>query len=533
MNNLISILKIKLITSLNINKVLKEKSGSIISKIAFIILCGAAILFGVGIYINAIAEGLKQLGILDLFLYVIPIICIAFCLFTSIYKAQGVLFSSKDTELLTAMPIKESTILSSKIIELMVLNYFFLLAILLPTSVVYYIHLGSNPIFFFLLLVGFIFIPLLPIVIATIISIALGYISSKFRFKNIAYIGLYILLFGGLFVGLGKLKASPDILISGTENIISTIKTFCPPAYYFTDMLINTSMSSLLMLVLWSIVPFILFIAVFKKIYKRVTAILGESYKGSKLKKIEMKASGHVLAILKKEFRRYISSPLYVINTAFGVVLMTALSGVTLFGGEENLLAVVDLESLNGQLGSGILALFVIVALTFTTVLMSTTASSISLEGKNIWILQSMPIKPIDIFLGKGLLNFAIYSPFIIINSIIFVIALKLSIIDLLWAIIIPMCALIISSLGGLIINLNWPNLKWTNEVQVIKQSFSIFLSLILGIAIPAIPFGLFLLLKPENMNLFLICILIIYVALGILSYYYLNTIGSKKFNRL
>ena len=60
----------------------------------------------------------------------------------------------------------------------------------------------------------------------------------------------------------------------------------------------------------------------------------------------------------------------------------------------------------------------------FSLLMTSTTASSISLEGKNIWFYKSLPVKTSEIFIGKILvdllLTLIIGIPTIIIVSILF-----------------------------------------------------------------------------------------------------------------
>ena len=81
-------------------------------------------------YFELLAKGLQQIGLLDILLVMGFILSSIIIFFTSIYKAQGVLFSFKDHDLLMSLPIKKSDILISKMAELLVVNYFFLLFVL-------------------------------------------------------------------------------------------------------------------------------------------------------------------------------------------------------------------------------------------------------------------------------------------------------------------------------------------------------------------------------------------------------------------
>lgn len=100
------------------------------------------------LYFELMAKGLNQFGLLDMLLVMGFIISSAIILFTSIYKAQGILFSFKDYDLLMSLPIKKSDILISKMVELLAVNYFFSLFVLLPSGMIYFKYSNISPLFF-------------------------------------------------------------------------------------------------------------------------------------------------------------------------------------------------------------------------------------------------------------------------------------------------------------------------------------------------------------------------------------------------
>ena len=110
---------------------------------------------------KALETVLKPMGYLDLLLIVAVLFSCILSFITSIYKAQGTLFSSKDYDLLMALPIRNSTILTSKILSLMSINYIGTALVIVPASIVYFIYNGSlSWIFFIILIIGLVFIGL-------------------------------------------------------------------------------------------------------------------------------------------------------------------------------------------------------------------------------------------------------------------------------------------------------------------------------------------------------------------------------------
>ncbi|MBM6861988.1 ABC transporter permease, partial [Clostridium saudiense] len=120
----------------------KEKRKMMMSSL--VILIGAiAIAFSVTMYAYLMADALESVGYLDLLLMMAGLISVMMVFFTSIYKAQGTLFTSRDYDMLMSLPIKNSVILISKIINLLVFNWIFTAFVLIPTGVIYYTRVSG------------------------------------------------------------------------------------------------------------------------------------------------------------------------------------------------------------------------------------------------------------------------------------------------------------------------------------------------------------------------------------------------------
>ena len=175
--------------------------------------------------------------------------------------------------------------------------------------------------------------------------------------------------------------------------------------------------------------------------------------------------------------------------------------------------------------------------LVFTIGLSCTTNSSISLEGNRLWILKSLPIEPKDIFKGKIITNLIITIPAAIVANIIFYIGLKFEIKYLILNVMISIVFAGISAVLGLIINLYFPKMDWTNPTTVVKQSASVMITilglLILTLAMIGISVALVEIFNITNMIIILTVVLILFLILLFASIKILDSIGSEKFNRL
>lgn len=546
MSNLKILLKNSIMNNWGINKFLKEESKSERIKNISIFLAILLGIFSVGMlivmYSLAIADQLGQYGYLNLILISAMILSTMFSFFTSVYKAQGVLFSSRDFETLMSLPIKPSIILASKMIELLLLNYLFVALVTIPPSIVYFMKADTSIVFFIYLLIGIVFIPLLPIVMAAIIAFVISYISSRMKHKAlILNIGTLIAV---VIVVIGSFKIDKiiNMVIANSASIIEGIKTIYPPSYYFTDALVNLSLLSMVKLILWSIIPFILFLMVFGRSFKSINLRLGETFKKSNYKLTTLKTNTLRGALIKKEFKRYFSSSIYVTNTIIGVVLVTVAAVACLIMGGDFMLdqmaqsSDADIQAI-APLLKQVMQFTPLIILSFGVGLTCTTGSAISIEGKNLWILKSSPLEVKDIFISKIAVNIILLVPAIIFDTIMLAIAFDLTLINFMWTILIPTLLAILVSVGGLLINLYFPKLDWTSEVQVVKQSLSSMISILMGGVLVAVTIfvtiGINKVFAITNINLYLGVIALLLFLLILLVYALLKTKGEKLFNRL
>lgn len=532
MSKLGSLLKINLITSLGINKFTKEKSNVERNKSIFLAatIGFSAIMFLIMsiMYFELLAKGLQQIGLLDILLVMGFILSSIIIFFTSIYKAQGVLFSFKDHDLLMSLPIKKSDILISKMAELLVVNYFFLLFVLVPSGIIYFKYSNISPIFFLNLIVVYLTLPLIPVVISSIIAFGISYISSRLRHKNlIITMGTLIVVFA-IFILSFKSNELVENLIANSASISEGMLKIYPPAILAVRGLSNNKFIYTFLFVVLSVSIFALFVFIFNSSFKTITSRLQESYKKANYKVKEMKKSSQLKALLNKEIRRYFASPIYVINTIIGPILLLGMSIATLFMGEDVLSTIIEVEIVKE-----IIPVFLIVVVCGTLVLSCTTNSSISLEGKNLWILKSSPIRPIEIFKAKISLNLILIIPALIISNIIFTISLKLTMIQVAWLMVISIIFSLVVPIIGIIINLVFPKFNWVSETAVVKQGASVIIQMLISAAIVAIPVLIFIYGNIQNINLLLLGTLIYELIILTVVTIILNTTAVKLFNKL
>ena len=166
------------------------------------------------------------------------------------------------------------------------------------------------------------------------------------------------------------------------------------------------------------------------------------------------------------------------------------------------------------------------------------TSVSLSIEGQKLHLLKSLPLSTNTIFISKLLFSWILTVPFILVGDIIFLSLVPCSAGLVILTILTPLVSMFAFSGLGLLANLKWPKLNWTNETQAIKQGMSLFVTMMSCMAINLIPFLLITLLYDKiiavmSAELFLTIILAINILLVVIFYSVLFKKGSKMFYKI
>ncbi|SMF63785.1 ABC-2 type transport system permease protein [Paenibacillus uliginis N3/975] len=532
MTNIWRLTKIQLLSSFGLNKALhtrdvKERRKLLLLSIGILIgvIMIAVASFG---YSFMMALTFEQIGRMDLLLAIMMAVTSIVGFFTTIYKASGVLFSFKDFDLVMSLPIKTSHVVASRVLQLYVLNLFFTLMVMLPAGAVYAIKVSPEALYYLFFLIALLFIPLLPIIAATVIGALISWISSRFKASRMISL---ILTFGviiGVMIGSFRINGNEQVLADMSTQLADMIFKLYPLAAMYVDAVCSYKIGSLLLFIAISVLAFMLFTTVLGTRYKAIHTGLTTSHASSKYIMKPLETSSPFRALYKKELRRYIGSSLYVLNTSIGMIFLLVMSIALLFMSSEKLGQLIEIPQLSdylSKLAPLVVSLFVILS--------CTTSSSISLEGNNLWILKSSPVPKKTILLSKVAVNLTITMPISIVSCVMLMISLRTGWIESLLLLVIPLIYACYSAMLGVIVNLKLPNLEWISEVTVIKQSASVLVSMLIGFISLVIPFAISLLLSHVNGNLISLGIGIMMMVVCGVMYRYIQTKGEQLFQAL
>jgi len=532
MNNTFTLIKANIINSWGINKVLKSKAKGEKIKAGLlgivIVYAFCAIAFTMFMISYQLGEVLEKVDALELLISSSILSTTLFAITMSTFKIPGYLFSFKDYDLLMSMPLKPSAVMTSKMIFIYLSNLMVSVLIGIPPLIIYGIKTSGGLLYFSFVVVTTLFIPLIPIAIGAFFAYYLGRISAKFRSTNVILLIGSFLLFIVIMMGstiVGQVNAEQVQNSIPTVNIMNDILFWTK---LYIGALKDSNILYLIAFLLVSLIIFGVFISIFSKGFKSINSKLSEKYKASNYKMTKLKVSTALRALYIKEFKFYLSSYIYVVNTAIGLIMMTIFSlGIAIFG-KDTVSKVLEIPMAEDYVFPIVTIIFI-----FCIGLTCTTAASISLEGKSLWIIKSLPIKIENILWSKILVNMTLTVPALIINTIIVSLAFKMDATAILAMFSVSLLYCLLSPILGILINLYFPKLEWTTQVAVVKQSASVLVSILTCFVTIAIPIVLFAIIKPTNTNLFLGAFAIILLLIIAILVKILNTVGVRKFKEL
>ena len=128
----------------------------------------------------------------------------------------------------------------------------------------------------------------------------------------------------------------------------------------------------------------------------------------------------------------------------------------------------------------------------------------------------------------------AITTPFLLIGDLILFIRFPISIVDMLLILILTILIPCISHFIGLIVNLNFPKLDAENPTEVVKQSASSFVSVMIGMVLVVLSIWVIsTFIGKISATLFLLLAVVVYLLLNIILYIILKKVGTKEFSKL
>lgn len=428
-------------------------------------------------YVGGLSFGYVSIGLADILpAYLIMLTSLIILMF-SVFKAGEIIFQRNAYDIISALPVKHSTIVISRFVRLYVENILLAMAVMLPAMVVFGIMMKPSWTFYCIGMIVTAFIPFIPITISVFAGAMITAISSRAKHKNLVSVLLSIGLVVVIMLGgmqLSEVGEEIDIAVLQTllNVILGLINRIYPLAVWLGTAMLNGDFLACFSCVCGGFLVFAVVIGIVSTNYKWICDGLfsisaKHDYKIEKLQHTSMRK-----ALYKREFKRYFASSVYVTNTIMSPI-MGLLFAISMFFFSPEQLESVALEF---YAESGVMLqirnMFPM-ALATVFCIMPITAVSISMEGKQWWIVKSLPIRAKDLLDSKLLMNLSIIGPCYLVSAILVSVGQKVSLMEFVWILLVPLTAILFACVFGQTVNLKLAVFDWENEVSVVKQSAS------------------------------------------------------------
>lgn len=453
------------------------------------------------------------------------------CIF-SVFASKTTLYEAKDNDLLLSMPIKPGTILLSRMVSLEIVNLVFGLIVMIPAAVAWY---GQMP-FTALSITGFVVTGLLLSLLALALSSIFGWLlaaaSSKMRKKVLFETVLSVIFLVAYFAFFAQLNGIIQDLVNNADAISERLDS----VFLFRwigDACADGSVSSMLLAALCELLPFAVVYAILSATFiKTATAKKG----AAKVKYVDrgQKVSSPMAALRKKEWRLFLSNSTYIINCGLGAIFILA-AGVALLIYREDVSYFVEVLCVMApEIGDYLLPLCMLIIGLLGSVSVPSIAA-VSMEGRSLWLLQTVPVRPQIILRAKLGVSLWLYMPPVLLCVAALLLTVKAELVLTVLSALFPVLLVTLICVLGLVVNLRHPNLSWENPAQTIKRDPAVLIAMLLDFGIvAALGVGGWLLMDNgmSARNIMIIFDAALVIA-DLVLLRYLNGAGAKRFASL
>ncbi len=429
---------------------------------------------------------------------------------TTLSKAGTVMFSAASLDPLLSLPLPRRTVVLSRIFSLYFEEFLINAGMLLTAGVCCQIVIGSLPATFWPVIVVSAFLaPLLPLGVGGLVGLFVNMLTARMKNKS-----LFTTVFSMAFVlGVMFLSFNAGTLFTDMADIAASMQdrlfNLYPPARLFADGLLGNVGSFLIFAGISLLFLALLCLAAVKGFAFFYSAI-NATASSKAFRMGRQKQTGTLLALCKKELRQKYNTPIWIMNTDMGTLMALIMTVALIVVGREPVTEVLEQVFGMGD-RAGLLFGLVIAA---AQCLSLTATASVSMEGKTLYIVKSLPIRANSWLRSKLLVS--MLPPVLggLVAGVALTVAWRLPAWNAL--LILGLCCLVAwaFSVVELALGLHFARFDWENPAEVVKQGGGVLLSMLVTMAF--IGGGVALVIFLGYPGVAALCLLLLAVALPI-----------------
>ena len=493
----------------------------------------AVMLFLAGMFFGLsflLGDGLFAVGMEWLYFVLMGILSVLMGTFGSVFNTYSTLYLAKDNEMLLAMPIPPAKILITRMSLVYGMSLMYSGIVWIPAVVFAWIFgtVSSMAVVFDVLLIFL--VALFVTVVTCVLGWVVALVSTRVKNKSFVIVVISLVLFGGYYYVCFNMMGILQKLLLNVQAVGEGIRIWANVFYQLGRAAAGDAKAMLI----FSGITLVLFALCFFVLSKSFLHIAIRTHSESrKAGKVSVKSAGVSSALLGRELKRFVSSPTYMLNCGLGIAILPVLAVFVLVKREFLDEMITGIGSILPGIDS-LLPMAVLLIVCLCSGLNAVSTPSVSLEGKHLWILRSLPVSGKMVLSAKLRLHLWLNLPAALFAVVVLGICLKLG------ALTIGLCAVFtaaflwLTGAFGLMLGVLRPNFQWTSEAMPIKQSMNVLISIFLGFLLPVLAaVGCYFVRNLFSTELYMVLCSALFGVLSLVVTWWLNTKGAARFDAL
>lgn len=503
----------------------KQSKLALVGFSALMIYALAALGFLFWHVFDTIAQPFHMMGLDWLYFSFTAVMSLGLMFVGSVFTAKAQLYEARDNDLLLSLPIKPSYILLSRLFMLFVINFVLDLLVAVPALLVCSRYEMLSAFGYVSYSIVFLLLPLLTLAVGALFAWLLSLATARVQRKSLVTTLLYIVFLVAYMyfsMNLNNVLMSLAADASGLAGSLGAVA----PVYWMGIAIADDSIPALLGAAAVMLGSFLLMYALLSATFIKTAT----NKRGSRVKRaaeaVTVKSARS--ALLRRELNRLTSCPPYMMNAGLGSLMAIIAAGALVVKRGDILALLAQIPDAGDYISVSILG-----ALCVTASMMLYTCPSIALEGKSIWIAQSLPVDCREILRSKLRLHNVLSIPPVVLLAAVAAFMFKPSLLMTVLFFILPVLFSLFVGLFGLVENLRHPALDWTNETQAVKSGVGVLITMFGSWGILAVPVLCVIFVKSVPLTAAALGFTVLLALLCLLLYRLLMGWGTRRFMSL
>ena len=412
-----------------------------------------------------------QLDLDWFFMALMSLMAVALGVFGSVFNTYSSVYLAKDNETLLSMPIRPNLLLAARLIAVYVMGLVYMAIVYIPAMIVEIQNTGFSISVFAGMLAVMFALSLIVLVLSALLGWVVALLSVHLKGKAFVTVFISLAFIAAYYYFYVKVAGSLSELLQNLLFVGEKVKQ----DGYLIYQLGMAAMGDAKGIAIWLGISIAALLVTYFLLARSFTKIMtmkkGEKKQAYQTSQIVVRSVDR--AVFKKEMQRFTSSAGYMLNCGLGSVFMIA-AGVGILIKSSSIAKAFAFLGVD----DGTLALLVTAATCLMATMNDITAPSISMEGKHLWILQTLPVSTWQVLKAKLKVHLVVTLLPVWFCAVCMGWAFKLDAIGFIWMMALSTLFVFFSAMNGLVIGLKFPNLHWTNETAALKQSFGVLFAL-------------------------------------------------------